>query len=43
MSMKSVMIILAVVAFLVAGAWLLEQFTGIEILSWQAIRGFLDL
>ena len=38
--MKSVMIILAVIAFVVAGAWLLEQFTGIEILSWEAIKGF---
>ena len=40
MSMKSVMIILAVIAFVVAGAWLLEQFTGIEILSWEAIKSF---
>lgn len=38
MSMKTLMIILAVVAFVLAGAWLLEQFTGIEILSWQAIK-----
>ena len=40
MSIKSLMIILAVVAFILAGAWLLEQFTGIEILSWQAIKSF---
>lgn len=40
MSMKTLMIILAVVAFVLAGAWLLEQFTGIEILSWQAIKSF---
>ena len=40
MSMKTLMIILAVVAFVLAGAWLLEQFTGIEILSWQAIKNF---
>ena len=40
MSMKSLMIIVAIVAFVLAGAWLLEQFTGIEILSWQAIKSF---
>lgn len=40
MSMKTLMIILAVVAFVLAGVWLLEQFTGIEILSWQAIQSF---
>ena len=38
MSIKSLMIIVAVVAFVLAGAWLLEQFTGLEILSWQAIK-----
>lgn len=38
MSIKTLMIILAILAFIIGGAWLLEQFTGIEILSWQAIK-----
>lgn len=34
--MKNIMIILAIVAFIAAGAWLLAQFTGFEI-SWQSV------